>query len=135
MRDFVTLLLTEAGFMVDAAENGVAALNLFKENAWDYDVLVTDNDMPDLDGVGLVKKFREERFRGKIIVVSGGLSSANVAAYTELKVDRILSKPVNSSVLMTAIYELHGAYLSGSAFHTSGYVTGGESDDPADADA
>jgi len=105
MRDFVTVLLTQAGFVVDAADNAVAALSLFKENERDYDVLVTDNDMPDMDGVGLVKKIREERFRGKIIVVSGGLSSADVAAYTALKVDRILSKPVNSGVLITAIQE------------------------------
>ena len=103
LRDFLTALLTEAGFEVDAANNGVDALNLIKGSERDYDVLVTDNDMPGLDGLGLVRMVREERFPGKIIVMSAGLSPANVAAYTALEVNRILAKPVNSGVLIGAI--------------------------------
>src|SRR4051812_22499684 len=103
IRELVTALLKEAGFQVDSANNGVDALNLIKDGERDYDVLVTDNDMPGLDGVGLVRIVREERFPGKIIVISGGLSSDNLAAYTALEVNRILAKPVNSGVLIGAI--------------------------------
>jgi CheY-like chemotaxis protein len=103
LRDLLTDLLKEAGFEVDAANNGVDALNLIKDSERDYDVLVTDNDMPGLDGLGLVRMVREERFPGKIIVMSAGLSPANVAAYTALEVHRILAKPVNSGVLIGAI--------------------------------
>jgi CheY-like chemotaxis protein len=105
LRDLFTAVLTEAGFEVHAANNGVDAFNLLKESERDYDVLVTDNDMPGLDGVSLVTLAREERFPGKIIVMSGGLSPANLAAFTALEVDRILAKPVNGRALIGAIQE------------------------------
>ena len=106
-RRVMSLLLTHAGFIVDAAENGHQALHLFREAPEEYDVLITDHEMPELDGLGLVEKLREARFHGKIIVVSGGLSFGNAEAYTALQVDEILSKPVRRRALIEAIQDPH----------------------------
>ena len=99
----MAVLLTRAGYEVDAAPDGSTALQLFKQKPCDYDVLITDHEMPELDGLGLVEKLREARFPGKIIVVSGGLSFANAKAYAALQVDQILSKPITRNSLINAI--------------------------------
>src|SRR4051812_29813018 len=105
MRESISVLLTDAGFLVDPAENGSEALQRFREAPLEYDVIITDHDMPELDGLGLVGKLRQANFRGKIIVLSGGLSSPNADAYSALEVSQILTKPVRSGALIDAIYE------------------------------
>lgn len=46
------------GFICDHASNGIAALNLTKQNS--YDVLLLDINMPRLDGLGLCQRIREQ---------------------------------------------------------------------------
>ena len=99
-------LLTRAGFVVDAAPDGKEALNLYRQHERGYDALITDHDMPDLNGLELVEKVREAQFPGKIIVVSGGLSFANASAYAALQVDKIFSKPISCRILINSLNEL-----------------------------
>lgn len=56
MRQMVTFTLKEAQHNVVAAEDGAEALALAKQQA--YDLVITDINMPNLDGVGLVKALR-----------------------------------------------------------------------------
>ena len=107
-RELMAILLSDAGYTVDAAKNGREALQLFQKSPDEYDVLITDHEMPELDGLELVERLREARFGGKIIVVSGGLSFAAAEAYTALEVDQILAKPIMRQILIQAIEESRG---------------------------
>src|SRR5258706_16426352 len=49
-----TETLMDAGYQVDAAEDGAAAWAALQR--FDYDLLITDHDMPNVTGVGLLKK-------------------------------------------------------------------------------
>ena len=117
-RECTALLLSDAGLLVDAVENGSEALQRFTSAPLKYNVLITDHDMPELDGLQLVAKLRDRGFRGKIIVVSGGLSNANAEAYLAFEVDHILSKPILSTVLIQAIMEPrpHGRGIASSSY-------------------
>ena len=99
----ISLLLRNAGYVVDTAPNGAAAFQLFQANPTAYDLVITDQDMPELDGIGLVGKLREIGFPGRIIVLSGGLSFADAATFADLRVDQILSKPISGQVLVKGI--------------------------------
>jgi DNA-binding response OmpR family regulator len=103
VRDLLARLLRRGGYVVDAAENGIIALHLFQTSLPPYDIVITDHEMPHLDGLGLVQELRDRNFPGIIIVVSGGLSFANAAAYAHHQVDDILSKPVTYDALIAAI--------------------------------
>lgn len=46
------------GFICDHVSNGIAGLNLIKQNS--YDVLLLDINMPRLDGLGLCQRLREQ---------------------------------------------------------------------------
>jgi two-component system, chemotaxis family, chemotaxis protein CheY len=56
MRQMVSFTLKNAGYDVTEAVDGQDALD--KANARDFDLVLTDQNMPRLDGIGLTKKLR-----------------------------------------------------------------------------
>ncbi len=57
MRDMVTHALKGAGFNVVAAEDGKDALRVLNEGGV-YDLIITDLNMPEMDGFGLIENVR-----------------------------------------------------------------------------
>jgi two-component system chemotaxis response regulator CheY len=68
MRDMLKLALTEAGYTVIQAEDGVEGLKVLEGEA--PDVIVTDINMPRLDGFGFIEGVRrDDRHRAVPILV------------------------------------------------------------------
>lgn len=57
MRQLVSFTLREAGHEVVEAEDGVDALERLRERK--VDMIITDLNMPNLDGISLIRKVRE----------------------------------------------------------------------------
>ncbi|MGE4431796.1 MAG: response regulator [Sphingobium sp.] len=76
MRALLRAALTSRGYLVSQAEDGVAALEWLSDNAEDVDVIVTDINMPRMDGFGLIEELRGQvRFRDCPILVLSTESS------------------------------------------------------------
>lgn len=73
-----------------------------------YDVVITDNEMPHVSGVELVRALRERSFRGKIMVLSGHLTAETREVYSQMKVDAILDKPFDNHELRDRLELLVG---------------------------
>ncbi|OZG75292.1 response regulator [Hahella sp. CCB-MM4] len=58
MRQMVAFTLKGAGYQVDEASNGQEALGKAKSNK--YDLVITDVNMPVMDGITLIKNLRAE---------------------------------------------------------------------------
>lgn len=59
IRKMVAIVLSSAGYTVDAATDGVEALAIFKAAvANPYKLVVTDINMPNLGGIGLIRAIR-----------------------------------------------------------------------------
>lgn len=56
IRSLVNYVLGQAGFEVVLAEDGQEALDYARENS--VDIVLTDINMPNLDGIGLIKGLR-----------------------------------------------------------------------------
>jgi two-component system chemotaxis response regulator CheY len=56
MRDMVSFTLRKAGFDVDEAEDGRKALSVL--GAGKFDLIITDLNMPNMDGISLIKNVR-----------------------------------------------------------------------------
>jgi YesN/AraC family two-component response regulator len=79
------------------AKNGQEALSLAAKEK--FDIVITDHRMPQAGGLELVKKLRQRKYTGKIIVLSGHLSPENIGIYEELDVDEVVGKPIDSEEL------------------------------------
>lgn len=54
IRDSIQIVLTDEGYKTDTASDGEEALSKIKEN--NYDIVITDIKMPNMDGMELLKK-------------------------------------------------------------------------------
>jgi CheY-like chemotaxis protein len=83
-------------YELTSARNGNDALTRLSTASAPYDVVITDNEMPNVSGVELVRELRQRSFRGKIIVLSADLTNETRQAYARMKVDAILDKPFDN---------------------------------------
>ncbi len=83
-------------YELTSARNGKDALARLSAAEEPYDVVITDNQMPQLSGLELVRALRERSFGGKIMVLSGHLTAENREAFRQMNVDAILEKPFDN---------------------------------------
>lgn len=100
-------LLRGAGFRVDVAEDGAAALELLAKidvvDALPH-VLLTDLDMPRVSGAELILLLRNDpRYRRLGIIVLSGFEQG---ALPVNRVDRMIAKPARADTLIRAIEDL-----------------------------
>lgn len=58
IRKSITYVLTQEGFSTTEAEDGLDGLAKAKGDQ--FDLVITDINMPNLDGIGFIKKLKEE---------------------------------------------------------------------------
>ena len=84
-------VLIYSGYHVDAAADGAAGWEALCEN--NYDLLITDNDMPNVTGLELLKKIHAAQLELPAIMATGELPSWEFAQYPMLQPEAILLKP------------------------------------------
>ena len=80
-------------YELTSARDGDDALAQLSADPAPFDVIITDERMPHLSGVELVRKLKERGFRGKIMVLSAHLTAELREAYAQMNVDVLLDKP------------------------------------------
>ena len=101
IRDILSEVLTSEGFEVNTAENGAAALQiLLKAN---YDLLITDLNMPQMDGIELLDRIHEKKMEVKTIIMSSLLSQINAEYAKRRRVSGCISKPFHIDELIATV--------------------------------
>jgi DNA-binding response OmpR family regulator len=93
-------------YEVTSAADGDDALARLQDDTAAYDVVITDEKMPHVSGVELVRELKKRSFPGKIMVLSAHLSSEVRQAYEELQVDAMLDKPFDIRELRRAVEQV-----------------------------
>lgn len=83
--------LKNSGYCVDAATDGAVAWEALQTKT--YDLLITDNDMPIISGIELVKKVRAAHMPLPVIMVSGTMPTQDLKEDGLLGVNATLAKP------------------------------------------
>lgn len=92
-------LLKREGYEVTVASNGAEALELIKET--DFDLVVSDIRMPELDGIEVVRKMREYFLENNknlvpVVLITGYSNDESAKQAQELKVVDYLHKPFDT---------------------------------------
>ena len=93
--------LVNLGYEVDAAENGAKAWDVLQQNK--YDLLITDNRMPKLTGVDLLKKLHDHQKSLPAIMVTGTMPSEGLGYQPWFQVVVKILKPHTMMDLSTAV--------------------------------
>ena len=98
----VSKMATSLGYHPTTAEDGVEALHYLTRAH--YDLVITDYDMPFIDGYQLADRIKEKYFGTKVIIMTGH-SKEDMADLLDGSgiVDGLLLKPFNLNVLKEKI--------------------------------
>jgi two-component system chemotaxis response regulator CheY len=109
MRDMVSFTLKEAGYSVIEAEDGVQALDVLSKNK--ADVIITDLNMPNMDGITLIKNLRgNASYRTTpILMLTTEADETKKAAGREAGATGWIVKPFNPEKLLAVVQKVAGA--------------------------
>jgi DNA-binding response OmpR family regulator len=104
LRQLSTEALIHSGYEVDAAADGAAAWQALNTDS--YDLLITDNNMPRVSGVELLKKLRAVRMDLPVIMASGILPQEEFNRYPWLQPAATLLKPFTIEEMLQTVKQV-----------------------------
>jgi len=97
----VSLALRAAGMIVDTAETGEESLELAR--LYDYDIVVLDLMLPDMEGYEVVRRLRAARIETPVLILSGlNRPQAKVRGFG-MGADDYITKPFDQHELVARI--------------------------------
>jgi two-component system cell cycle response regulator CpdR len=90
MRAYLERALTNAGYEVSAVDRGTDAVPLLETG--DYDLLLSDIVMPEMDGIELAQRCAAISPRTKVMFITG-FAAVSLRASREQPAAKVLSKP------------------------------------------
>ena len=90
MRVYLERALAKAGYQVDSVDRGTAAIPLLEKSQ--YDLLLSDIVMPEMDGIELAQKCNEISPNTKVMFITG-FAAVTLKASREQPHAKVLSKP------------------------------------------
>jgi two-component system cell cycle sensor histidine kinase/response regulator CckA len=96
----VAMVLQRDGFRVLRASNGLEALMVYSSYANKIDLVITDFEMPEMNGAELASRIRERDPSARILIMSGYMQSAGTGQNIAYPV---LRKPFRPGELRSAV--------------------------------
>lgn len=109
IRHLLTEALSEAGFDVVTAEDGVDGVETFQDS--DADVVITDINMPNMDGFGVISSIRKGDVNNKvpILVLTTESGDELKARARDAGATGWIVKPFDDQSLISALNRVTGA--------------------------
>ncbi len=103
IRNLVKTYLEKYGFRLTTCKNGKEAWKIFSANPQQWDLVVTDQNMPKMTGMDLIAKIREIRHDVPIILATGYSENISAHDFVRLDIAAMLRKPVSMNKLLEYI--------------------------------
>jgi chemotaxis protein histidine kinase CheA len=103
IREAMTSMLGREGWIVDVAEDGARALQMTRQLR--YDLVVTDLEMPELNGFDLIARLRDDaRFKTTpIVIITSRANPEHRRRAKDLGVRALVAKPITRRKLLEAL--------------------------------
>jgi len=99
MAELGKAMLEHLGYRVTVTRSSLEALELMRKNPGGFDLLLTDQSMPEMTGLELVRTIRQEGSDIPVIFCSGYSDFINETLVRTLKISEFVLKPINISTL------------------------------------
>ena len=96
--------LGRAGAQVEVAENGKVAVEKFERGQ--FDLVLTNIMMPEMDGFGLTRTIRQQDKITPIIALTAAVLGEETDRIQDLGATMVLPKPIDLNRLMETLQEL-----------------------------
>ncbi len=100
----LTIILTSQNYAVEVAANGQLGWDLIE--TFDYDLIMLDVMLPQLDGISLCRQIRSKGFQMPILLLTGRDSSHDKAIGLDAGADDYLVKPFDPEELVARVRAL-----------------------------
>jgi len=96
-------VIESRGYKVTSFTSGLEALEAVRESPDIFDIVITDQSMPEITGLELAEEIMKICSNLKIILCSGYLGDIDLNNEINQRIDVILQKPFDSNALIEAI--------------------------------
>lgn len=105
VRSITQMVLEDAGYAVELADDGQAALEMLEPDPSRYDLMLLDKIMPRMDGIALLRRIKsDERFKDlPVIMLTGDTEPQNIAEGLNEGAYYYLIKPSPEDVLKLVV--------------------------------
>jgi DNA-binding NtrC family response regulator len=97
----LAMVMREEGYDVDLADTGQGAMDKFGVS--EFDLLVADLRLPDMDGMEVVQHVRNKRPRTNVVIITGYPSVSSAVQAVKIGVSDYLRKPFTEDEFKTAV--------------------------------
>ncbi len=98
-------MLERMGYHVTAINSSLEALNRFKEHPYNYDLIITDYTMPEMNGIQLAKAIMAIRPDIPVLLFTGYSEQITLEAVKKIGIRELVMKPVDQSQLSLILYK------------------------------
>ncbi|MGM0623588.1 MAG: PAS domain S-box protein [Campylobacterota bacterium] len=107
-QEVVTGMLASSGIVIDIADNGLEAVEMFKANKQKYEMILMDIQMPLMDGYEATSIIRQIDAKIPIVALTAHALKSDMQKSKEYRIDEHINKPIVAQTL----YETLLQYLS-----------------------
>ncbi len=100
------VMLEKLNYKVVAETDPARAIETFKANSNNFDIIITDKTMPHITGFELSKKIRNIRVDIPIVLCSGFLEEEDIEKLSILGINQLLTKPIKMRPLAKTIRDV-----------------------------
>ncbi len=103
IREIIAITLNRAGYEVTEAFDGQNALDIYEQMNGDFDVVLLDIMMPNVDGLEVCKRLRNESGTVGIIMLTAKTQEMDKVTGLLMGADDYITKPFSPSELMARV--------------------------------
>ncbi len=100
------IILEEYGYTVTTINDGISAIQILKNNPGNYDLVITDQAMPNISGVELVERILKIRPEMPVVLCTGNSERISAEKAKKIGLRALCMKPLEVKELVTIVRDV-----------------------------